>query len=214
MAVFSLNEVRSLQVKNKDTNFASWPENLEKSNFTENYVFLGSNVSKYTFSTDTASLPGNQLYFWVGSLYGGGTVHANYLGAGIGYLSTSPAYVRKFDVTNETNTSLISGVIPSSDTGYGASMSLTHSPTAFYAHGGANPPFGKTNINRMPFSDETVVHIGTGAFPEIVSLHFQVQQMMLVLFLLEKGMVVEVHMILMKCRKLKDLLFLRRLILN
>ena len=41
---------------------------------------------------------------------------------------------------------------------------LTHSPTAFYAHGGYNPPNGKTNINRMPFSDETMVNIGNGAF--------------------------------------------------
>ena len=41
MAVFSLNEVKSLQVKNKDTNFASWPEDLSKTNFAENYVFLG-----------------------------------------------------------------------------------------------------------------------------------------------------------------------------
>lgn len=163
MAVFSLNEVRSLQVKNKNTNFASWPENLENAKSSENYVFLGSNVSKYTFTTDTASLPGNQISSWVGVQYGGGTVHANYLGAGIGYLSTSPAIARKFDVTNETNTSLISGVIPSSDTGYGFSMSLTHSPTAFYAHGGGNPPLGRSNINRMPFSDETIVNIGNGA---------------------------------------------------
>ena len=50
MAVFSLNEVRSLQVKNKDTNFTSWPENLEDAKSSENYVFLGSTISKYTFT--------------------------------------------------------------------------------------------------------------------------------------------------------------------
>lgn len=163
MAVFSLNEVRSLQVKNKNTNFTSWPEFLEKSNVVENYVFLGSNVSKYTFTTDTVSLPGNQIAAWTVVNSSQGTVHANYLGAGVGYLSGNPSLVQKFDVTNETNTSL-PGAIPSSESAYGSSMSLTHSPTAFYAHGGFNPPLGKTNINRMPFSDETIVNIGGGAF--------------------------------------------------
>jgi hypothetical protein len=164
MAVFSLNEVRSLQVKNKDTNFTSWPENLEDAKSSENYVFLGSTISKYTFTTDTASLPGNQVAPWNGVNSSAGTSIANYLGAGVGYLSASPSLVQKFDVTNETNTSL-PGAIPSSDTGYGGFMSLTHSPTAFYTHGGANPPNGRTNINRMPFSDETIVNIGNGAFP-------------------------------------------------
>lgn len=163
MAVFSLNEVRSLQVKNKDTNFSSWPENLEDAKSSENYVFLGSTISKYTFTTDTASLPGNQVAPWNGVNSSSGTSIANYLGAGVGYLCNYPSIIQKFDVTNETNTSL-PGVIPSSESAFGASMSLTHSPTAFYAHGGYNPPAGKTNINRMPFSDETMVNIGGGAF--------------------------------------------------
>ena len=163
MAVFSLNEVRSLQVENKNTNFTSWPEDFYKSNFAENYCFLGSIISRYEFSTDIVSLPGNNLVdTWSGTTSQNGTVHANNVAAAVGYLSSYPSTIQKFDVTNEVNTSL-SGVIPSSDTGYGAFMHVTHSPTAFYSHGGTPSIFGRTNINRMPFSDETMVNIGGGA---------------------------------------------------
>lgn len=163
MAVFSLNEVRSLQVENKNTNFTSWPEDFYKSNFAENYCFMGSIISRYEFSTDLFSLPGNNLVdTWSGTTSSHGTVHANNVAAAVGYLSSYPSTIQKFDVTNEVNTSL-SGVIPSSDTGYGAFMHVTHSPTAFYSHGGTPSIFGRTNINRMPFSDETMVNIGGGA---------------------------------------------------
>lgn len=159
MAVFSLNEVKSLQVENKNNNFASWPEDLSKTNFAENYVFLGSRITRYQFSSDTISLPGS---FLTVSYSSKGTVHANNVSTSVGYLSANPNKVQKFDVSNESHSLL--PTIPTSGTGYGGSMGMTHSPTAFYAHGGANPPLDKSNINRMPFSDETIVNIGNGAF--------------------------------------------------
>lgn len=162
MAVFSLNEVRSLQVENKDTNFTSWPEDLYKSNFAENYVFLGSVITKYTFSTDVDSLPGNNVAAWNGLTSTGNHSYANDVNNAIGYLSNNPTLVQKFDVTNEVNSTL--PTIASDNPAYGFNMSIVNSPTAFYAHGGTPGIFGKTNINRMPFSDETLVNIGTGAF--------------------------------------------------
>ena len=162
MAVFSLNEVRSLQVKNKDTKFTSWPEDLYKSNFAENYVFLGSVITKYTFSTDVDSLPGNNVAAWNGLTSYGNHSYANDVNNAVGYLSNNPTLVQKFDVTNEVNSSL--PTIASDNPAYGFNMSIVNSPTAFYAHGGTPGTFGKTNINRMPFSDETLVNIGTGAF--------------------------------------------------
>lgn len=162
MAVFSLNEVRSLQVENKNTNFTSWSEDLYKSNFAENYVFLGSVITKYTFSTDVDSLPGNNVAAWNGLTSSGNHSYANDVNNAIGYLSNSPANVQKFDVTNEVNSTL--PTIASDNSAYGFNMSIVNSPTAFYAHGGSPGIFGKTNINRMPFSDETLVNIGTGAF--------------------------------------------------
>jgi hypothetical protein len=162
MAVFSLNEVRSLQVENKDTNFTSWSEDLYKSNFAENYVFLGSVITKYTFSTDVDSLPGNNVAQWNGLTSTGNHSYANDVNNSIGYLSNNPTLVQKFDVTNEVNSSL--PTIPSDSPAYGFNMGIVNSPTAFYANGGTPGAFGKTNINRMPFSDETLVNIGTGAF--------------------------------------------------
>ena len=162
MAVFSLNEVRSLQVENKNTNFTSWPEDFYKSNFAENYCFLGSKITRYEFSTDVVSLPGNNVAAWSNIFSSQGTSIANNVTAAVGYISNYPSTIQKFDVTNEVNSSL-SGVIPSSDTGYGSLMHATHSPTAFYHHGGGPGIFGRTNINRMPFSDETMVNIGNGA---------------------------------------------------
>ena len=70
-------------------------ENLENAKSSENYVFLGSTISKYTFTTDTASLPGNQVASWNGVNSSTGTSIANYLGAGVGYLSTNPASCSK-----------------------------------------------------------------------------------------------------------------------
>ena len=106
MAVFSLNEVRSLQVENKNTNFTSWPEDFYKSNFAENYCFLGSKITRYEFSTDVVSLPGNNVAAWSNIFSSQGTSIANNVTAAVGYISNYPSTIQKFDVTNEVNSSL------------------------------------------------------------------------------------------------------------
>jgi hypothetical protein len=103
MAIFSLNEVRTEQIKNvANDNFESWPESATYGYFGGGYappVFIDT-VDRIDFSNETTSAPGNNLSQARSGLAAVSSSSYGYFGGGLS--SSSYATVDRIDFSNET----------------------------------------------------------------------------------------------------------------
>ena len=157
MAVFSLQEVRKLQVQNvNDGNFASWPESGAYGYFGGGYsAFSRSTIDRVDFSNETISLTGNNLI--TASYLLAGTSNNSYGYFGGGY-STPPAThyskVERIDFSSET-ISLPGNNLPAVRHSLAAVSSTSY---GYFGGGISNPvtPTTVATVDRIDFSNETI----------------------------------------------------------
>ena len=152
MAVFSLQEVKKLQVQNViDNNFASWPES-------GNYGYYGGGstpfgpiftISRLDFTNETVSDPGNNLPTARQSIAAVSNASYGYFSGGFS-LPTTYNTISRLDFTNET-VSNPGNNLPTAKNG----LAGTSSDSYGYYGGGYAPPTINT-ITRLDFSNETV----------------------------------------------------------
>ena len=155
MAIFSLNEVRTEQIKNiANDNFESWPESA-----TYGYFCGGeappqvTTVDRIDFSNETTSAPGNNLPQARRGLAAVSSSSYGYFGGGRNPVE-SPSRVDtidRIDFSNET-TSAPGNNLPQARGSLGACSSSSYG----YFGGGFAPPSNYVNtIDRIDFSNET-----------------------------------------------------------
>jgi len=152
MAVFSLQQVKKLQVQNViDNNFASWPES-------GNYGYYGGGstpfgpiftISRLDFTNETVSDPGNNLPTARQSIAAVSNASYGYFSGGFS-LPTTYNTISRLDFTNET-VSNPGNNLPTAKNG----LAGTSSDSYGYYGGGYAPPTINT-ITRLDFSNETV----------------------------------------------------------
>ena len=111
MAIFSLNEVRTEQIKNiANNNFESWPESATHGYFGGGYdtpttptTIRICTIDRLDFFTETVSAPGNDLTQGRSSLAGVSNSNYGYFGGG---RTASPPFfactIDRLDFSNET----------------------------------------------------------------------------------------------------------------
>jgi hypothetical protein len=154
MAIFSLNEVRTEQIKNiANDNFESWPESATYGYFGGGYSLAESptdvnTIDRIDFSNETTSAPGNNLPEARRSLAAVSSNSYGYFGGG----TNPPSYfdtIDRIDFSNET-TSPVTATLPQARIGLEACSSNNYG----YFGGGFAPPYVDT-IDRIDFSNET-----------------------------------------------------------
>jgi len=162
MAIFSLNEVRTEQIKNiANDNFESWPESATYGYFGGGMESnppggIPGKVEKLDFSTETCSLPSNKLSKARRSLAAVSSNSYGYFGGGYeNRPDLSPSFnvldtIDRLDFSNET-TSLPGNNLP--ERRYGLEAVSSSSYGYFAGGGGFSPPTGL--IDRIDFSNET-----------------------------------------------------------
>ena len=159
MAVFSLQEVKKLQVQNViDDNFASWPESASYGYFGAGKTPINvSTISKLDFSNETVSNPGNKLPSNRAALAATSSSFYGYYGGG--YLPTASFIdtISKLDFSNETASN--PGNNLPTIRGY---LAATSSSSYGYFGGGFSPaaPGIIDTISKLDFSNETVSNPG------------------------------------------------------
>ncbi|AGH31790.1 hypothetical protein SWZG_00287 [Synechococcus phage S-SKS1] len=156
MAIFSLNEVRTEQIKNiANDNFESWPESATYGYFgggffTPPSTYLDT-IDRIDFSNETASAPGNNLPEARSQLAAVSSSSYGYFGGG--FAPPNVSTIERLDFSNET-LSLPGGDLPEAR----ASLAGTSSNSYGYFAGGQAPslvPAFRTTIDRIDFSNET-----------------------------------------------------------
>jgi hypothetical protein len=154
MAIFSLQEVKELQIQNvNDNNFESWPEGAT-------YGYYGggglpgiiNTISRLDFFNESVSDPGNNLPTARGFLSAVSTSFYGYFGGGS--VPSSISTISRLDYSNETLSDLGNN-LPASVQNLAAMSSNSYG----YFGGGTLPPFVNT-ISRIDFSNETVSNPG------------------------------------------------------
>ena len=155
MAVFSLQEVKKLQVQNiNDENFASWSESATYGYYGGGYVIPGnfySLIDRLDFSSETVSLPGNNLTYV--RLNGAAASSSFYGYFGGGTVSPFPsATVDRLDFSNETASTPGNNLSANK-----IQLAATSSDSYGYFGGGYSPGAGILAVlDRLDFSNETV----------------------------------------------------------
>jgi hypothetical protein len=155
MAVFSLQEVKKLQVQNvTDNNFASWPESATRGYYGGGITPPSTAINTITrldFPNETISNPGNNLPTARSGLAAVSNASYGYFGGGgpgPGYLCT----ITRLDFSNET-VSNPGNNLPTSRSDLAATSSSSY---GYYAGGFYTPPTIRINtITRLDFSNET-----------------------------------------------------------
>ena len=152
MAIFSLQEVKTEQVKNvANNNFESWPESA-----TYGYYAGGripgtiSTITRLDFSNGTANNPGKNLPAIRDSSASVFNNSYGYFGGGSG---TFPSYfntITRIDFSTE-NVSLPGNNLPSS-----RSYLAAVSSSSYGYFGGSGAPITESTISRLDLSNETV----------------------------------------------------------
>jgi hypothetical protein len=154
MAIFSLQEVKELQIQNvTDNNFESWPEGAA-------YGYYGggglpgiiNTISRLDFFNESVSDPGNNLPTARGFLSAVSTSFYGYFGGGS--VPSSISTISRLDYSNETLSDLGNNLPASVQ-----NLAATSSNSYGYYGGGTLPPFVNT-ISRLDFSNETVSNPG------------------------------------------------------
>jgi len=167
MAIFSLNEVRTEQIKNiANNNFESWPESAT-------YGYFGGGIQsnspgvqpgkleKLDFFTEICSLPSNQLSTERRSLAALSSSSYGYFGGGYAPRpDLSPPYnildtIDRLDFSNET-LSLPGNNLPQSGNGRSGLAAVSSSSYGYFGGGddGSSPHLA--TIDRIDFSNDTV----------------------------------------------------------
>ena len=153
MAVFSLQEVKKLQVQNViDDNFASWPESGIYGYFGGGFApgLTPANtalIDRIDFSTETTTLPGNNLPAGRFGLAATSSSSYGYFGGGgPPFLAT----IDRIDFSSET-TSAPGNNIPQAKSGLAAVSNDSYG----YFGGGYTPTVVST-VERIDFSNETI----------------------------------------------------------
>ena len=157
MAVFSLQEVKKLQVQNvTDNNFASWTESATRGYYVGGTDPTIATIARLDFTNETVSDPGNDLPFakeHITAVSDGASVtRANGYGTygyyAAGYQAPGPnvAVVDRLDITNYTTSAL--SVSLSSATAY---LAATSSNSYGYFGGG-----NFATIDRLDFTNESM----------------------------------------------------------
>ena len=156
MAIFSLNEVRTEQIKNiANDNFESWPESATYGYFGGGNPSIVDTVDRIDFSNETTSAPGNDLpqgREFLAAVSGGASqrikgsrTYGYFGGGGPPNVST----IDRIDFSNET-TSAPGNNLPQARRQLAA---VSNNSYGYFA-GGFAPPEVCT-IDRLDFSNET-----------------------------------------------------------
>ena len=160
MAVFSLQEVKKLQVQNiNDNDFASWPEILNYGYFVGGGGGSQCSVVRIEFSNETASAPNYWNVLSIGRYRLTGTSSNSYIknsnyygyfGGGYQYPPVHHSIVERIDFTNET------GSTPGNNlTQARQALTSTSSDSYAYFGGGRSSGATRTTVDRIDFSTET-----------------------------------------------------------
>ena len=155
MAIFSLQEVKTEQVKNvANNNFESWPESATYGYYGGGQPPLTCTISRLDFSNETVSDPGKNLPV---ALSSAGGVQSNVYGYfGGGELPNVISTVTRLDFSTE-NVSDPGNNLPS---GIFYSAVISNNSYGYFAGGKLVPPASSGNqtsaITRLDFSNETV----------------------------------------------------------
>ena len=165
MAIFSLNEVRTEQIKNiANDNFESWPESATYGYFGGGFAFPGGQVNtvdRLDLFTEATSVPGNNL---PQARSGSAAVSNNsygYFGGGVnsGLSPSIVATIDRIDFSNETTSAPGNNLTQAR-----SSLAACSSSSYGYFGGGFVPPYVDT-IDRIDFSNETTSPV-TATLPE------------------------------------------------
>ena len=157
MAIFSLNEVRTEQIKNvANDNFESWPESATYGYFGGGAgITYVATIDRIDFSNETTSAPGNNLPQPRNLLAAVSSSSYGYFAGGKDP-SVSPIFVDtvdRIDFSNETASA------PGNDLPQGRyALAATSNNSYGYFAGGADPalsPFILDTVDRIDFSNET-----------------------------------------------------------
>ena len=152
MPVFSLEEVRALQVKNiSQNNFKYWPESATYGYFGGGFAPPGiCTITRLDFSNETVSDPGKNLPAAAAGLAAVSSSSYGYFGGGSNPPTTRICTITRLDFSNETVSNPGKNLPTSRDL-----LAATSSSSYGYFGGGYTPPNINT-ITRLDFSNETV----------------------------------------------------------
>ena len=156
MAVFSLQEVKKLQVQNViDDNFASWPESASYGYFGAGKAPINvSTITRLDFSNETVSNPGNNLPTSRGYLATTSSNSYGYFGGG--YQPPYICTISRLDFINET-VSNPGNNLPASRGMLAATSSNSY---GYYGGGQSSPSTYFSTISRLDFINETASNPG------------------------------------------------------
>jgi hypothetical protein len=153
MPIFSLNEVRTEQVKNiANDNFESWPESATYGYFGGGYAppIMVCTIDRLDFSNETTSLPGNGLSQARQNLAAVSSSSYGYFGGG--YVPAPPfvCTIDRLDFSNETLS------LPGNNLPQGRNVLAVVSSSSYGYFGGGRVGLIISNtIDRLDFSSET-----------------------------------------------------------
>ena len=152
MPVFSLEEVRALQVKNiSQNNFKYWPESAVYGYFGGGFAPPSINtITRLDFSNETVSDPGKNLPTATSGLAAVSSSSYGYFGGGSNPPTTMICTITRLDFSNETVSNPGKNLPTSRDL-----LAAVSSSSYGYFGGGFTPPYINT-ISRLDFSNETV----------------------------------------------------------
>ena len=155
MPVFSLKEVRSLQIQNvSEGNFKYWNESAIYGYFGGGNIPSGptniSTISRLNFSNETVSNPGNNLPSTTSNLVAVSSIFYGYFGGGV--TPSTISTIRRLDFSNETVSLPGKNLLT---TLYNAATS-NNNYYGYFAGGSTTSILAICAISRFDFSTETV----------------------------------------------------------